>query len=110
MGSKKIKKNAELMKDLEDFKKSIKKKFFVEKMLLFGSAATGNMTEHSDIDLLIVSRKFGKKQFFKIVPKLYSEWNLGYPVDFLCYNKEEFEQERKKVSIVSEAVREGIEI
>jgi hypothetical protein len=41
---------------------------------------------------------------------MYDYWELRYPVDFLCYTPKEFEREKKKVSIVSEALREGIEI
>jgi hypothetical protein len=31
-------------------------------------------------------------------------------VDFICYTPEEFEKLKKEVSIVSEALKEGIEI
>jgi len=33
-----------------------------------------------------------------------------YPVDFLCYTPEEFEKLRKRISIVSVALKTGIEI
>jgi len=105
MGKKEIK---EIRKRVEKFKKKIEKKFFVEKIIIFGSAARGEMKEDSDIDLIVVSKKFGLKHFFNIVPKLYGEWSLEYPVDFLIYNKKEFEKLKKEVSIVSEALREGI--
>src|SRR3989338_5829633 len=42
------------------------------------------------------------------------EWHvkhkIGYPVDFICYTPDEFNRLKHEVSIVSEALREGIEI
>jgi len=48
--------------------------------------------------------------FFQRGAIMYNYWDLRLPVDFLCYSPEEFNQLRKRVSIVSEAIREGIEI
>jgi hypothetical protein len=39
---------------------------------------------------------------------LYLEWTMDYPVDFLCYTPEEFEEKRKEISIVRQAIKEGI--
>jgi hypothetical protein len=41
---------------------------------------------------------------------MYDFCDLNYPVDFLCYTPEEFNKLKKEVSIVSEALKEGIEI
>ncbi|MDI6708217.1 MAG: hypothetical protein QMD21_06795 [Candidatus Thermoplasmatota archaeon] len=53
----------------------------------------------SDVDIIVVT------------PKLYGEWHKkkNYPVDILLFNVKEFEKLKKQVSIVSEALREGIE-
>ena len=99
-----------IVEEIKKFKKRIEKKFHVDEIIIFGSVARGEMSKHSDIDLIVVSKKFGMKDFFKIVPKLYGEWYLRYPVDFLIYNKKEFNKLKKEVSIVSEALREGIRI
>ncbi|RLI98378.1 MAG: nucleotidyltransferase [Candidatus Aenigmatarchaeota archaeon] len=111
MGKKKIE---EIKREIERYKRRIKKKFQVDRIILFGSAARGEFTKDSDIDLIIVSRKFGRKDVFKITPQLYDEWHLkakiDYPVDILLFNVKEFERLKKRVSIVSEALREGIEI
>ena len=63
-----------------------------------------------DFDLIIVSPKFKKLDFFQRRAKIYDYWKFNYPVDFLCYTPEEFKKLSKKVSIVSEAIKEGIEI
>ena len=68
------------------------------------------MAEHSDVDLILVSKKFRGKKFHSRFKGLWLKWDLGLPVDFLCYTPEEFEELKKEVSVVSEAVRGGIEI
>ena len=41
---------------------------------------------------------------------MYDYWNLNYPVDFLCYTPKEFNKLKNQITIVREAVRDGIEI
>jgi predicted nucleotidyltransferase len=48
------------------------------KILLFGSYARGEVTEHSDIDLLLVSDQFTNNVFENL--KLYSRINIKYPI------------------------------
>jgi len=95
----------EIIEGVREFKKDVEKEFGIERMFIFGSAARGKMGADSDIDILIVGKKF-----FKRAPGLRSHWKLGYPVDFLCYTPEEFNRFRKMVTIVKEAAEEGIEI
>ncbi len=110
MGKGNINKRKKIINDIKDFKKISGKKFGIEKIIIFGSAASGTMNRHSDVDLILVSRKFAKKSFFKRPLGLWKFWKLNYPPEFICYSPEEFEKEKKKVSLVSEALREGIEI
>ena len=101
---KKENKIEEIIKGIKEFKK----KTMIEKVILFGSYARGKWTEHSDIDLLLISKKFRKKEFHERFKGLWLKWDLDYPVDFICYTPEEFNKLKKQVSIVSEALREGI--
>ena len=100
------KKKPELIKQLEKFKKQNK----IEKMYFFGSMAHGKSHKYSDIDLIVVSKKFAGKGLLNRAPNLYMKWSLDYPVDFLCYTPEEFNKLKKQVTIVREAVKDGIEI
>jgi len=86
------------------------KKHTVEKAIIFGSYARGEAKKDSDIDLILVSREFEGKSPLKRPVPFYLEWDLGYPVDIICYTPNEFNNLRKQVSIVSEALKEGIEI
>ena len=95
---------------LKEFKKELSKDIKLNKMILFGSRATGKATRYSDFDLILVSPIFKGKVSFKRPISIRKYWHLDYPVDFLCYTPEEFNKLKKQVTIVREAVREGIEI
>ena len=95
---------------LKDFKNSVNRDFPISSIYFFGSRAKGKPHRYSDIDLIIVSPKFRKLDFFKRGAKMYDYWNLDYPVDFLCYTPEEFNKLKKQVTIVREAIREGIKV
>lgn len=99
-----------IKKKLGIFKKSVNKEFPISRMYFFGSRASGKHKKYSDIDLIIVSPKFRKLDFFKRGAKMYNYWDLNYPVDFLCYTPEEFNKLKKQITILREAVKNGIEI
>ena len=69
-------------------------------MYLFGSTASGRTYKWSDIDIMVISKRFRGKGNLNRSPKLYMKWKLNYPVDFLCYTPEEFNKLKKQVSIV----------
>ena len=103
-------KKQNLIRELAEFKKNVNKVIPIDKLILFGSHATGKTHRWSDVDLVIVSTKFKRKRSFKRANKLYDYWNLRLPVDFLCYTPEEFNRLRKQVTIVREAANTGINI
>ena len=104
------KKRVETIKELKSYLRKIRRKYAIKKMILFGSAARGKTTKHSDLDIILVSAKFRKKSALKRPVPFYLEWDLRRPVDIICYTPEEFESLKNRVSLVREALREGIEI
>ena len=64
-----------------------------DKIILFGSAATGGMTRDSDIDLLIVERDPGdrRKKSVRLREML---CGLGYPFDVIVISTEWFEESK----------------
>ncbi|HIH69796.1 nucleotidyltransferase family protein [Methermicoccus shengliensis] len=94
--------------EIENFLEKISKRYGIKKAIIFGSAARGEFKEDSDIDLIIVSGEFKGKSALKRPVQLYLEWDLNYPVDFICYTTEEFENLKNRPSIVREALREGV--
>ncbi len=103
-------KQKNIKNSLEEFKKEVNREVPVKEMILFGSRTKGKTGRDTDIDLIIVSPEFRKMDFFQRGAKMYDYWKLRYPVDFLCYTPEEFKKLSKKVTIVSEALREGQKI
>lgn len=99
-----------IIKKLMEFKSDLHKDTPIDKIIFFGSRAKGKFHKDSDIDLIIVSPKFRRLNFFQRGAKMYDYWNLRYPVDFLCYTPEEFNRLKKQITIVKEAVEHGIEI
>ena len=67
-----------------------------DKIILFGSAATGQMTPDSDIDLLVVEPDTGnqRSEYVGIVKAL---WDIRYPFDVLFITTEWFEESKDVV-------------
>jgi hypothetical protein len=103
-------KERDRLSKVRGFAKRVGEKHRVERVILFGSAARGEEKEDSDFDLILVSEEFKGKSALKRPVPFYLEWDLRRPVDFLCYTPEEFNRLKRGVTIVREAVRNGIEI
>lgn len=103
-------KKKSIIKILKEFKSETNKDLPIKKMFLFGSRAKSNPHKWSDVDLVIVSDKFKKLRFRERATKMYDYWSINYPVDFLCYTPEEFNKLKKGITIVREAVKNGVEI
>lgn len=86
----------------------LKNSFSIEKVILFGSQATNTQNKNSDVDLIIVSKDFEGMPFLKRGAKMYDYWNFEIPVDFICYSPSEFNLLKKRISLVSNALKEGL--
>jgi uncharacterized protein len=67
-----------------------------DKIILFGSAATGQMTRDSDIDLLIVEADPGdrRKESVRLRQQLSG---LGFPFDVIVISTEWFEESKNVI-------------
>jgi predicted nucleotidyltransferase len=81
-----------------------------DRIILFGSAARGEMTPDSDIDLIVV--KSDVEHRGRMAERIYRNlWGIRVPVDVIVYTAEDIERFRDKVgTIVKPALREGREI
>lgn len=98
-------------KDIERlrlFKERLSKQISIDKVILFGSRVKGKTHKYSDFDLIIVSKKFRRKNSLDRSLGFYKYWDLESPVDFLCYTPEEFNRLKKQITLVKKAVEEGI--
>jgi predicted nucleotidyltransferase len=64
-----------------------------DKIILFGSAATGRMTRDSDVDLLIVEPDTSdrRNEYVRIIKAL---WDIRYPFDVLFIDTRWFEESK----------------
>jgi len=100
----------EVADEIERFIKRVKKAIRVEKVIVFGSRARGDYLEDSDVDMVIVSGDFEGVPFYERMDRLILLWESPLDLEVLCYTPEEFEMKQKEIGIVSQALKEGIEI
>ncbi len=84
----------------------------IDKLILFGSRATGLFSEDSDFDFVVVSQDFEGMPAYLRAQKTYPLWQDERPVELLCYTPAEFDVRLKSPirNIVSDAVKSGIPI
>ena len=101
---------AELAPFVYDFARRLHEQVGARKVILFGSRARGDWLKDSDYDFIVVAERFQDVPFPQRPVDLYRHWQ-GHPgVELLCYTPKEFERKRRQITIVREAVREGIEL
>ena len=67
-----------------------------DRIILFGSAATGGMTRHSDIDLLVVEPEPGDTRDASVrIRRAIDE--VGYPVDVVVISTRRFEETKNSI-------------
>lgn len=97
-----------LIKEINKFINRVSKDFRVDVVIFFGSRARGMARKDSDIDLIIVSNDFEDMDTLERAYMMYKYWGLDIPVDFLCYTNKEFERLKNRITIVKEALKDGI--
>jgi len=102
--------DAQVKKWLKDFKKKLIEKFKPEKIILFGSRARGDSLIESDVDLIIVSKKFKNMKWPIRLSRVAELWEGLIELEPLCYTPEEFEEKKKQIGIVQQAIKEGKEL
>ena len=102
--------DAQTMSLLKDYIKRVEKEFHPEKVILFGSRARGDNLIDSDIDLMIVSDRFEGIPWRERIIRAFGDWDKKQMLQPICYTKKEFETLSKRIGIVNQAVKEGIEL
>ncbi|OFV68421.1 MAG: nucleotidyltransferase [Candidatus Syntrophoarchaeum caldarius] len=96
--------------EIDQFLKQVEREFKPEHIILFGSRAGEDYLEQSDYDIIVVSEMFEGIHFLNRMTMLYELWDYDFDLDILAYTPDEFEEKKKEIGIVSEAVKEGIEL
>lgn len=80
------------MEKLEKIVESLRKKLGDDLicLLLFGSAARGEMRENSDMDILLIAQNLPEKRYERIqfLRKDLPSVGLGHPIGFIAYTPE----------------------
>lgn len=102
------KKVKEIVKEyLKNFPQDIK----IKGVFLFGSYATGQIRQDSDLDLIVISPDFKKINFIKRMELLshlrQARITRDIPMDIIGYTPEEFREIDKESIVMKEAKREG---
>jgi len=114
-----------LRKELEELEIPEKIKRIVEKLVkelervlggdfqlyLFGSYARGDWVEGmSDVDLMVISKEFGKIPKHARSPLIRRIASKEVSMEILCYTPEEFEELKKRSSFIREVTKYWIRI
>jgi len=92
-----------IYKEIDEFVDKLRHKFHIYEIYLYGSFATGEIHEGSDIDLVIVGDFKGR--IFDRIGEVIKLTDL--PIEPLVYTKEEFQRMRKSSSFLQEVIRTG---
>lgn len=77
----------------------------IEKIILFGSLASGNIDFTSDIDLIIIKKT--TQRFLKRLEAVYEYTKPRCAIDILVYTPEEFSKLLEESGFVKNAVKNG---
>jgi len=97
-------------KVVDNYIKTVKKDIRVNGVFLFGSFAYGKPTKHSDVDLIVISPNFAKKEFWKRVDWLTRKrYNVADSIamDVIGYTPREFANIEKHSAIMAKAKKDG---
>ncbi len=95
------------------FAERLRDELGAERVLLFGSHATGRAAPDSDYDLIIVAERF------RDIPRLRRQLGLrdlfygvgGHaPMDLICVTPEEFEEARQRITLIAAVLPEAIDL
>ena len=79
------------------------------RVLIFGSRVTGNVTEDSDIDVIIISDAFEEIPFVNRMVNVMKLAKFPKHVDYFCYTPEEFMKVKVSSSVIENALENFVE-
>lgn len=88
----------------------IVRRFAPERVIAFGSRASGQPLATSDLDLLVVARAFEQVPWVDRQPQVQEAIGAPFAMDILCYTPEEFAAKVEEFGIVRTAAQTGIEL
>jgi predicted nucleotidyltransferase len=95
-----------VLKIIENFRNVLELKGVkAEKIILFGSYATGQYREDSDIDLVVISRDFNNKTYWQRIDLLSEAiYDIFEPIEATAFTPDEW---NSKESIITDFAQNG---
>lgn len=101
-----IERSGEIFKKIEAYVQEVVKNLNPYLIILFGSFATNNINEGSDIDIMVVAEF--QEGFLDRITKLMDMNRFGIPIEPIGYTLEEFEEmKRRNNAFISEVMERG---
>ncbi|MCK4781340.1 nucleotidyltransferase domain-containing protein [Candidatus Parcubacteria bacterium] len=89
---------------------NLEEKIKIKGVLLFGSFAWGKPTKHSDVDLVVISPDFNKRNFdqrLDLLTDIRDDITYKIAMDIIGYTPKEFTEIEKHSAIMSLAKKKG---
>ena len=104
----------ELHKSINDVRNALEiGGIYIDKIILFGSRASGTANEYSDIDIAVISDDFGDMKLLErleFVGNALAKAKIMDPVEIHAYTKEEFEAKKEGTFVGEEIRAKGVEV
>ena len=97
-----MKRHAEIVEEMNRVVKRLVSQYGAEKVILFGSRATGGAGVDSDTDLVVIKRT--ASSFFDRLAEVARICRWEHPFEVLVYTPEEFSRMEKESSFIREEV------
>ena len=97
-------------RELVRFLKRLKRELGAVEVYIFGSRACGTPLLESDLDMIVVSEEFGKRDFIENMELLSRMWDGSFSIEMFPYTPEQIEKYAEKKTVISEALKKGIRI
>ena len=88
----------------------MKRELGAVEVYIFGSRAYGTPLLESDLDMIVVSEEFGKRDFIENMELLSRMWDGSFSIEMFPYTPEQIEKYAEKKTVISEALKKGIRI
>jgi predicted nucleotidyltransferase len=105
--NKKHHKDKHIAEFAKKYLETIKKIYAPEGLWFFGSRISGKAKKGSDIDLILVSKKFKGQKFIYRMGDFLKNIDYQKHIDAICYTPEEFEKKKKEIGIIQDALKNG---
>ena len=93
--------------EIVQFVKAVSEAYAPADIILFGSRARAEHSEHSDYDFIVVSERFRGVRWHERRVALQRLWHVSKDADFIPYTSEELKRKSESSSVVRAALREG---